>query len=154
MLSATIGNNSHTAQDELAEQILAITKALEVLRQRYEKKVQEEEEQRQAALNSPPPPPTKSSGSWGSISSNSNVSSYNKSGHVRHTTDIYILPPNEHPIVLGLWATCATESVFRTSLGRTLQELLVERRKHLRELELAKEHQLCSTSRRVDESAA
>ncbi|KAF9365567.1 hypothetical protein BGX34_009476 [Mortierella sp. NVP85] len=153
MLSATIGNNSHTAQDELAEQILAVTKALEVLRQRYEKKVQEEEEQRQAALN--PPPPTKSNSTWGSLSSNTNVNSFSKSSHVRHTTDIYVLPPNEHPIVLGIWATCGgTESTLRNALGRTLQELLVERRKHLRELELTKEQQLRSPSRRVDESTA
>ncbi|KAG0246314.1 hypothetical protein BGX31_003217 [Mortierella sp. GBA43] len=143
MLSTTIGNTSHLAQDELAEQIVAITETLEVLRERAAIKFEQEREQRRL-LQLQPPSSSKSNSGWGSISS----SSMSKTHSHHQDQEIYILPPGTHPIVLAIWSTCTNETTLRNTLGRTLQELLVERRKHLRELELARERR-----RPVDEHA-
>lgn len=66
-----------------------------------------------------------------------------KSSGVYHVQDMYVISPGAHPLVLALWASCnGSEGTFRHALSRTLQELLTERRKHLRELELARARSL------------
>ncbi|KAF9999509.1 hypothetical protein BGZ65_005144 [Modicella reniformis] len=146
MLSTCIGENFHSAQDEIAEQILAITNTLEVLRERFEQAYREEQEQLrlsklQQQQQQQDTASSKSKGSrWDGAFSSMSIISKGSSYPTQpdRDRDVYLLPPNLHPLVLSIWATSNTEGAFRGALGRELHGLLVERRKHLRELELVK----------------
>ncbi|KAF8940536.1 hypothetical protein BGZ58_005870 [Dissophora ornata] len=123
MLTTSVSEKQHRSLEELVEQINAVYNALEISRQRYELYLKEKEK--------PAPQPQTAKSSWNISSSPSGKAS---SGH-EHT--LHVLPPDQHPIVLGIWATSSSDSSYRNTLGRVLQELLLEKRKHMREMELA-----------------
>ncbi|KAI1311893.1 hypothetical protein EDD11_003294 [Mortierella claussenii] len=108
--------------EELSDQIIAVTQALDIARQTYVNQLHE------SANTSSPTPATKSS--WNSSSSIIKT-------HVADKT-IPALPANQHPIVLSIWATSSTEQDYRNSLGRVLMELIQEKRRYSREVELIK----------------
>jgi hypothetical protein len=125
MLTTTMGEKPHRSLDEIVEQINALVSALDVIRVQYGKMYEQYLQQARQ------PPPSKSTG-WSSTSSAS-------APGTRFDDDptLLPLPPNPHPIVLGIWATSTSKLNFRTAMGRALQDLMLEKRNHLQSLELA-----------------
>ncbi|KAF9347085.1 hypothetical protein BGX26_001415 [Mortierella sp. AD094] len=117
-------NIPNRALEELSEQIVAITKELERLREISIIKRQAKLEEQQA------PPPSKSTG-WSSVSIASTKT-------YRQEDGLSPLAPGQHPIVLANWASSSSDSGYQHALARQLIELISEKRKHSRELELAR----------------
>ncbi|KAF9115145.1 hypothetical protein BGX27_008736 [Mortierella sp. AM989] len=117
MLMTTSAHNvPDRALEELSEQIVAVTKTLENLRENYTLRLQARQEE-------PAPPPSKSG--WSSVS----IASTSKARHEIHLSP---LPSDQHPIVLATWATSSSDSGFLNSLGHLLSELISEKRRHSR----------------------
>ncbi|KAF9993463.1 hypothetical protein BGZ80_002513 [Entomortierella chlamydospora] len=125
MMTTNALNIPNRALEELSEQIVAITKELERLREIYNIK-------RLAKLEEQQIPNLPKSSSWNSVTiSSSKVNRQDDGG-------LSPLTPGQHPIVLATWATSTSDSGYQHALARQLLELISEKRKHSRELELAR----------------
>ncbi|KAG0053446.1 hypothetical protein BGZ83_001051 [Gryganskiella cystojenkinii] len=104
--------------EDLAEQIVAVTEALELIKNL------------QPVVETHDSIPTKSTSSW----SNSTVTKTRQP----YVSDLPPLQANQHPIVLSIWVNSHSLSSYKTNLARELMELIREKRQHARSLELAK----------------
>lgn len=105
--------------EELAEQIVAVTEALELV-----KNLQPEVENQDNSGS-------KSLSSW----SNKSVSTSPRQPYV---SDVPPLKDNQHPIVLSIWVNSHSLSSYKANLARELMELIREKRRHAESLELAR----------------
>ncbi|KAG9062186.1 hypothetical protein KI688_006518 [Linnemannia hyalina] len=110
--------------EDLAEQIVAVTEALELI-----KNLQPVQPVVETHDNNG----SKSTSSWGS-------STVAKTPPPRqpYVSDLPPLQPNQHPIVLSIWVNSHSLSSYKSHLARELMELIREKRQHARSLELAK----------------
>ncbi|KAF9383111.1 hypothetical protein BGX21_001642 [Mortierella sp. AD011] len=122
-MTTSAHNVPDRALEELSEQIVAITKELERLREIYNIR-------RLARLEEQQIPALPKSSSWNSVTISSSKSN-------RHDDGLSPLTAGQHPIVLATWATSTSDSGYQHALARQLLELISEKRKHSRELELA-----------------
>ncbi|ORX98788.1 hypothetical protein K493DRAFT_349005 [Basidiobolus meristosporus CBS 931.73] len=117
--------------EELAEQIIAITAALEELRGSYVAH-QEAKKPKLAGTASAQP---RSAWGLGSIATSS-TSPQEES--IYDENERSPLPPNQHPVVLATWAVSESDATFFRELARLLQSLISDKRKYSRDVELAK----------------
>ncbi|KAK3844315.1 MAG: hypothetical protein J3R72DRAFT_438530 [Linnemannia gamsii] len=113
--------------EELAEQIVAVTQALELIKDL------------QPVVETPDTTSSRSSTSWSNSSTSwSNSSTPKAAPRQPYVSDIPPLPANQHPIVLSLWVNSSSLMGYKANLARELMELIREKRKHARSLELGR----------------
>lgn len=105
--------------EELAEQIVAVTEALELI-----KNLQPQVETHDNSSS-------KSTSSWSS-------SAVSKTPRQSYVSDVPPLKANQHPIVLSIWVNSHSLSSYKANLARELMELIREKRRHAQSLELAR----------------
>ncbi|KAF9208432.1 hypothetical protein BGZ49_008820 [Haplosporangium sp. Z 27] len=112
------------ALEELAEQIIAVANALDVVRENYLRQRKQEE-------SAPVPVP---------VTTNSKTSSWSSKAPARTSEERVISPlgPKQHPLVLSIWASSYSDDSYQRALASSLSSLIVEKRKYSRDLELGK----------------
>jgi len=112
--------------EDLAEQIVAVTEALELI-----KNLQPVVEVYDNSTTK-----SSSSTSW-----SSSVATKTPAPRQPYVSDLPPLQANQHPIVLSIWVNSHSLTSYKANLSKELMDLIREKRQHARSLELARAKQ-------------